>query len=115
MKCTSKIADVPNVAVIEKYCCSFRNHIELQRRAVRGWILRCQVFLHSHGKGLYLSGSHHDFLRKIFVPSLAYGDLMFTWQQHDLFVPLELLQVTSVLTVNPHAGMSVGFSSARDV
>jgi hypothetical protein len=40
MECSSEIASEPDVTVIDKYRCSVRNYVELQRRAVGAGVLR---------------------------------------------------------------------------
>jgi hypothetical protein len=111
---SSKFSHVADEDTIDKNSGAIGVHIELD---FGGHLrhLNPAVALHGHADDLLFAGQDADFLGEVQITSLADCDFVFTWQEEDLFGPLQFRQITEILPIDPYPGRSLYFSGAQDV
>jgi hypothetical protein len=89
-------------------------HIELNFGGYRRH-LNPAIALHGHADDLLFAGLDADFLREVQITALPDYDFVFTWQEEDLFGPLQFLQITKILPIDPYSGRSLYFGGAQEL
>src|SRR6202049_665708 len=111
---SSEFSHVADEDAIDKDSGAIGVHIELD---FGGYLrhLNPAIALHGHADDLLFAGLNADFLREVQITALPDYDFVFTWQEEDLFGPLQFLQITKILPIDPYPGRSLYFGGAQEL
>ena len=102
---SSEFSHVADEDAIDKNSGAIGVHIELNFGGYRRH-LNPAIALHGQADDLLFAGLDADLLREVQMTALPDYDFVFTWQKQDLFGPLQFLQITKILPIDPYSILS---------
>ncbi len=111
---SSEFSHVADEDAIDKNSGAIGVHIKLNFGGYHRH-LNPAIALHGHADDLLFAGLDADFLHEVQITALPDCDFVFTWQEEDLFGPLQFLQITKILPIDPYSGRSLYFGGAQEL